>query len=165
MACRFCRRWRSWWRRYCIWYLCWIGSIGASSGFSNIQKITCIILRNLFGLDFFSHQSCATGTLLLQKKIYPRKSSLNLKQLIIFMFLNIQITIQKYSFCKIFTIANCWYSPAWQARSWLSTIRAISWCQIQDQDIGHLAIKQAVKCHGTKKRGRITVLVTITKSG
>ena len=55
---------------------------------SNIQKITCIILRNLFGLDFFSHQSYATGTLLLQKKIYPRKSSLNLKQLIIFMFLN-----------------------------------------------------------------------------
>ena len=36
--------------------------------FSNIQKITCIILRNLFGLDLFSHQSCATGTLLLQKK-------------------------------------------------------------------------------------------------
>ena len=50
---------------------------------SNIQKITCIILRNLFGLYLFSHQSCATGTLLLQKKIYPRKSSLNLKQLII----------------------------------------------------------------------------------
>ena len=55
--------------------------------FSNLQKITCIILRNLFGLDLFSHQSCATGTLLLQKKIYPRKYSLNLKQLIIFMFL------------------------------------------------------------------------------
>ena len=56
--------------------------------FSNLQKITCIILRNLFGLDLFSHQSCATGTLLLQKKkIYPRKSSLNLKQLIFFMFL------------------------------------------------------------------------------
>ena len=55
---------------------------------SNIQKITCIILRNLFGLDLFSHQSCATGTLLLQKKIYPRKSSLNLKQLIFFMFLS-----------------------------------------------------------------------------
>ena len=36
--------------------------------FSNIHKITCIILRNLFGLDLFSHQSCATGTLLLQKK-------------------------------------------------------------------------------------------------
>ena len=54
---------------------------------SNIQKITCIILRNLFGLDLFSHQSCATGTLLLKKKIYPRKSSLNLKQLIFFMFL------------------------------------------------------------------------------
>ena len=51
---------------------------------SNIQKITCITLRNLFGLDLFSHQSCATGTLLLQKKIYPRKSSLNLKQLIFF---------------------------------------------------------------------------------
>ena len=55
---------------------------------SNIQKITCIILRNLFGIYLFSHQSCATGTLLLQKKIYPRKSSLNLKQLIFFMFLS-----------------------------------------------------------------------------
>ncbi len=35
--------------------------------FSNLQKITCIILRNLFGLNLFSHQSCATGTLLLRK--------------------------------------------------------------------------------------------------
>ena len=61
----------------------------AQSDFSNLQKITCIILRNLFGLDLFSHQSCATGTLLLQKKIYPRKSSLNLKQLIFFMFLSV----------------------------------------------------------------------------
>ena len=58
------------------------------SVFSNLQKITCIILRNLFGIYLFSHQSCATGTLLLQKKIYPRKSSLNLKQLIFFMLLN-----------------------------------------------------------------------------
>ena len=32
----------------------------------NLQKITCIILRNLFGLYLFSHQSCATGTLLLR---------------------------------------------------------------------------------------------------
>ena len=55
---------------------------------SNLQKITCLILRNLFGLYLFSHQSCATDTLLLRKKIYPRKSSLNLKQLIIFMFLS-----------------------------------------------------------------------------
>ena len=60
---------------------------------SNIQKITCIIIRNLFGLDLFSHQSCATGTLLLQKKIYPRKSSLNLKQLIFFIFLKTNIRI------------------------------------------------------------------------
>ena len=60
-------------------------------GLNNIQKITCIILRNLFGLDLFSHQSCATGTLLLQKKIYPRKSSLNLKQLIFFMFLKLEL--------------------------------------------------------------------------
>ena len=57
---------------------------------SNLQKITCIILRNLFGLDLFSHQSCATGTLLLRKKIYPRKYSLNLRQLIFFMLLNRQ---------------------------------------------------------------------------
>ena len=48
----------------------------------NLQKATCIILRNLFGLYLFSHQSCATGTLLLRKQIYPRKSSLNLRQLI-----------------------------------------------------------------------------------
>lgn len=42
---------------------------GTLSGelFSNLQKITCIILRNLFGLYLFSHQSCATGTLLLRK--------------------------------------------------------------------------------------------------
>ena len=31
------------------------------------KKITCLILRNLFGLYLFSHQSCATGTLLLRK--------------------------------------------------------------------------------------------------
>ena len=35
--------------------------------YSNLQKITCLILRNLFGLYLFSHQSCATGTLLLRK--------------------------------------------------------------------------------------------------
>ena len=28
----------------------------------------------LYGLYFFSHQSCATGTLLLPKEIYPHKS-------------------------------------------------------------------------------------------
>ena len=56
---------------------------------SNPQKISCIILRNLFGLD---HQSCATDTLLLRKKIYPRQFSLNLKQRIIFMFLSISFT-------------------------------------------------------------------------
>ena len=36
----------------------------------------------LFGLDSFSHQSCATGTLLLLKGIYPRKFITNLYQLI-----------------------------------------------------------------------------------
>ena len=56
---------------------------------SNPQKISCIILRNLFGLY---HQSCATDTLLLRKKIYPRQFSLNLKQRIIFMFLSISFT-------------------------------------------------------------------------
>ena len=35
--------------------------------YSNLQKITYLILRNLFGLYLFSHQSCATGTLLLRK--------------------------------------------------------------------------------------------------
>ena len=35
-----------------------------------------------------SHQSCVTGTLLLRKKNYPRRYSLNLRQLIIFMFLH-----------------------------------------------------------------------------
>ena len=58
-------------------------------GFSNLQKITCIILRNLFGLYLFSHQSCATGTLLLRKQIYPRKSSPNLRQVIFFTLLNV----------------------------------------------------------------------------
>ena len=72
-------------------------------GMSNLQKITCIILRNLFGLDLFSHQSCATGTLLLQKMIYPRKSSLNLKQLIFFMFLTIdQLVIDQINNQKIY---------------------------------------------------------------
>ena len=46
-------------------------------------------LSALFGLAIFSHQSCATGTLLLQKDIYPRKYSLNLRQLNFFMLLNI----------------------------------------------------------------------------
>ena len=62
---------------------------------SNLQKITCIILRNLFGL-YLSHQSCATGTLLLRKKIYPRKYSLNLRQLIFFMLQN--CVIKKINF-------------------------------------------------------------------
>ncbi len=37
---------------------------------------------NLFGQYLFYHQSCAPGTLYLRKKIYPRKSSLNLRRLI-----------------------------------------------------------------------------------
>ena len=53
------------------------------SQLNNLQKITCIILRNLFGLNLFSHQSCATGTHLLQK----RKYSLNPRLLIFFMLL------------------------------------------------------------------------------
>ena len=55
----------------------------AVSTYVTLKKITCIILRNLFGLYLFSHQSCATGTLLLRKQIYPRKSSLNLRQLLL----------------------------------------------------------------------------------
>ena len=39
-------------------------------------------MGNLFGLYSFFHQSCATGTLLLQKEIYPQKSLPNLRQLI-----------------------------------------------------------------------------------
>ena len=58
------------------------GTFPLSGRFSNLPKITCLILRNLFGLYLFSHQSCATGTLLLRKKIYPRKSSPNLRQVI-----------------------------------------------------------------------------------
>ena len=49
---------------------------------SNRQKISCIILGNLFGQYSFFHQSCATSTLLLQKEIYPQKSLPNLRQLI-----------------------------------------------------------------------------------
>ena len=36
-------------------------------------KNNLVIFDCLFGLDVFSLQSCATGTLLLQKDIYPRK--------------------------------------------------------------------------------------------
>gem|GEM_PF-5937609 len=36
-------------------------------------KNNLVIFDSLFGLDVFSLQSCATGTLLLQKDIYPRK--------------------------------------------------------------------------------------------
>ena len=46
------------------------------------KKITCLILRNLFGLYLFSHQSCVTGTLLLRKHIYPLKSSPHLRLVI-----------------------------------------------------------------------------------
>ena len=86
-----------------------------NTGLSNIQKITCIILRNLFGLDLFSHQSCATGTLLLQKKIYPRKSSLNLKQLIFFMLLkgvsseNISVFYNPHTFLFIIYVFSAYY--------------------------------------------------------
>ena len=50
---------------------------------SNRQKTSCITLGNLFGQYSFFHQSCATGTLLLQKGIYPQKSLPNLRQLIL----------------------------------------------------------------------------------
>ena len=36
-------------------------------------KNNLAIFDCLFGLYVFSHQSCATGTLLLPKDIYPRK--------------------------------------------------------------------------------------------
>ena len=49
---------------------------------SKRQKISCITFGNLFGQYSFFHQSCATGTLLLQKEIYPQKSLPNLRQLI-----------------------------------------------------------------------------------
>ena len=66
----------------------------------NLQEITCLILRNLFGLYLFSHQSCATGTLHLRKHIYPRKSSLNLRQLIFLCYLGMD---KKFSggFCGL----------------------------------------------------------------
>ena len=40
----------------------------------------------LFGLYSFSHQSCATGTLLLLKEIYPRKSITNLHRVIFYAY-------------------------------------------------------------------------------
>ena len=78
-----------------------------------MKKITCIILRNLFGLDLFSHQSCATGTLLLQKKIYPRKSSLNLKQLIFSCSLIWEMVVRHQSnfFFHIRSKADAYYEP------------------------------------------------------
>ena len=58
---------------------------------SNLQKITCLILRNLFGLYLFSHQSCATGTLLLQKEIYLRKY----RQIFTNLFFNAYQTVRR----------------------------------------------------------------------
>ena len=52
------------------------------------KKNNLVIFDCLFGLAIFSHQSCVTGTLLFQKDIYPRKYSLNLRQLIFFMLLS-----------------------------------------------------------------------------
>jgi len=40
---------------------------------NSFLKNNLLILDCLFGLYVFSHQSCATGTLLLPKDIYPRK--------------------------------------------------------------------------------------------
>ena len=74
--------------------------IGKGVSISNLQKITRIILRNLFGLYLFSYQSCATGTLLLRKQIYPQKSSLNLRQLIIFMLLKTKERILRHKVKK-----------------------------------------------------------------
>ncbi len=48
--------------------------ISHSIDISNLQKITCIILRNLFGLYLFSSVMCHRHTP-SSKKIYPRKSS------------------------------------------------------------------------------------------
>lgn len=49
-------------------------------------------LSALFGLAIFSHQSFATGTLLLQKDIYPRKYCQ--------IFTNYYLTITKSGFFK-----------------------------------------------------------------
>ena len=78
---------------------------------SNLQKVTCIILRNLFGLYLFSHQSCATGTLFLRKQIYPRKSSLNLRQLTILMLLKRRDLSQIQNFSSnvfVFSMRKIW---------------------------------------------------------
>ena len=80
--------------------------------FSNLQKITCLILRNLFGLYLFSHQSCATGTLLLRKQIYPRKYSLNLRQLNFFMLLRSCFEL----FEMFFEVKNLHFLPASSVR-------------------------------------------------
>ena len=56
--------------------------------YSNLQKDNLPHLKESFGLYLFSHQSCATGTLLLRKQIYPLKSSLNLRQVIFFTLLS-----------------------------------------------------------------------------
>ena len=45
-------------------------------------------MGNLCGQYSFFHQSCATGTLLFQKEIYPQKSLPNLRQLIFCRLLN-----------------------------------------------------------------------------
>ena len=55
---------------------------------STRQKITRFTFGSLFGQYSFFHQSCATGTLLLQKEIYPQKSLPNLRQLTFCRLLN-----------------------------------------------------------------------------
>ena len=57
--------------------------------------------------ESLSHQSCATGTLLLRKKIYPRKYSLNLRQLIFFFMLLIMCSV-----LGTFDMLSC----SWQER-------------------------------------------------
>ena len=42
---------------------------------SNFLKIACITSGNLFGLYFFFHQSCATGTLILEKENFSTSES------------------------------------------------------------------------------------------
>ena len=69
-------------------------------------------LSALFGLAIFSHQSFATGTLLLQKDIYPRKYSLNLRQLNFFMLLRSCFEL----FEMFFEVKNLHFLPASSVR-------------------------------------------------
>ena len=84
---------------------------------SNRQIISCITLVNLFGLLYPFYQSCAIGTLLLQKEIYPQKSLPNLRQLVF--LLTKQIVLWKMSDIEALASSESPYSCTVRVNCWV----------------------------------------------